>query len=350
MPTLNRWFTAEYRRLASEGKAALADSFETLRTAFFKEDVPSVLIGQRRVHYLSDSFGEPAWHLAADYYGILHEMIWKGDLTSGLDRATRAMIVSSRVLQPGAPLEWYLRETLLDAWLSTDGRGYAPAVITAIDEIGDEGLPSDIAARLAIVRACAEALLDPASGAAAYQTLLAIVPTLPWERAYCLRLGALGLTWAGRYDDAAADYEAAMNQFEAMGLRISANDSRLAMGETLIQAGDAGTALEVLRAALSAADRLPNRAHVGMAQGGIGRALMMTGQFAEGYDCLGEALGTLKGLGWLRVEAEIAMARAQAAITAGLADWQADVGDVYRRVERLRSTDLRAKLESLAGS
>ena len=100
MPTLSRWFTNQYERLAGEDKQALAESFEMLRSAFFTEDVATVTHSLPTVYQLSDAFDEPAIRLAADYYAILLHMAWRGDLARGLDLATQATVRSARVLQP----------------------------------------------------------------------------------------------------------------------------------------------------------------------------------------------------------------------------------------------------------
>jgi hypothetical protein len=347
MPTLNRWFTAEYHRLSAEGKDPLVEAFETLRSAFFSEEVAIVHTTLPRVYELTNLFHEPLWRLAADYYAILMEMIWHGNLAKGLDLATQAVIHAAQ-LRPGEALDWYLREVLLDAWLSTDGPGYAADVLAALDEIELEGQPVDMQARLIILRAFAVTQADPACGHEALQMVMSVLPTLTcWETAYCLRVRAMGLIWANRPAEAVRDYEGAVAEFEGMGHAIAANDSRLSLGDALIRAGRPEDGIDVLRAALSAAEHLPNRAQIGMAQGGTGMALIMLDQPEIACEWLGAALTTLEGLGWLRSEAEYALARARLSGAAGYASEPDDRQYARQCIEKLRSTDLRLALDTL---
>lgn len=348
MPTLSRWFTNHYERLTGEGKQALAESFETLRSAFFQEDVAAVTKSLPTVYQLSDAFDEPAIRLAADYYAILLNTAWRGDLARGLDLATQGVVRSARVLQPGETLEWYLRETLLDAWLSTDGKGYASDVLKVLEGIDTEGWPIDMSARVEILRACVRVQIDSTCGVDALATITGLLPSLTcWEPAYRHRLRGMALTWAGRLQEAIQDYASAAEEFRQMGFPIAANDSRLSMGIALLQAGDVDQALEVLRASLSAGERLPNRAQVGMAQGSIGQGLIAQSNSADGYAWLNTSLETLDGLGWLRLEAEFALERIRAGDEIGAENLDADYIDASRRVARLRSTDLRRELENL---
>jgi hypothetical protein len=348
MPTLNRWFTSEYQRLFADSKDPLAESFETLRSAFFTEDLATVRATLPHVYELTNHFHEPVWRLAADYYAILMEMIWYGNLAKGLDLATQAMIRTSQLLLPGDVLEWYLREVLLDAWLSTDGPGYAADVLAAVAEIDVEGQPVDMRARLIILRAFAETQADPACGGEALKMVMSVLPTLTcWETAYCLRVRAMGLGWADRPAEAARDYEGAVAEFEAMGYRIAANDSRLSLGDALSRAGRVEAGIDVLRAALSAAEHLPNRAQAGMAQGGIGLALIRLERFRDAHEWLSAALDTLSGLGWLRNEAEYALARARISATSAFTTEPHDRHYARQCIERLRSTDLRLTLDTL---
>lgn len=348
MPTLNRWFTKQYARLNDEGKAALAENFETMREAFFREDVPQVQGSIPYLYQLTQHYDEPEWRLATDYYAILYEMVWRGDLARGLDLATQAALRLHRTMSADAPLGWYLQMVLFDAWLSMDGRGYAPDILRAVDAIDGHGLPDEITARLAIVRACAEVQLEPESGASSLQAILGILPMLTcWEEAYCLRVRGMGLMWAGRAEEASRDFEHATSEFERMGFPIAANDSRLSMGDALLHAGYIDQSLDVLYSALSAAERLPNRAQLGMTQGTIGKALIGHGQHEAGADWIGAALNTLDGLGWHSTEADLALARVHATYTMGLPTFVDDFADAARRAERLRSTDVRIALNAL---
>jgi len=117
----------------------------------------------------------------------------------------------------------------------------------------------------------------------------------------------------------------------------------------VLQAGDTEQAMEILRASLSAAERLPNRAQTGLAQGSIGQALIAMDDHADGYAWLNTALETLDGFGWLRLEAEFALERVRTGNEIGGANLDADYADASRRVARLRSTDLRSELENLRG-
>jgi tetratricopeptide (TPR) repeat protein len=190
-------------------------------------------------------------------------------------------------------------------------------------------------------------------GNRAYELMQGVLarPELNWPAAYHHALRADALQHVGRLDDALAEAEAAITGFVEMGYPIEANGIRLQTADLLLLLDRPGDALERIDEALSSAERLPNRAHMGMARGLLGRALVCVGDQSEALNALTEALGTLDGLGWLRHEAELSLVRYEVACRASFVgprqreQWQADT---EARVRRLRSVDLLAALRRLA--
>lgn len=350
MPTLRRWFEREYIRLEAEEKRALVDRFETFSHAFFEADYQTALNALPDLYRLADALGEPAWHLVAQYYAISAEIYWHGDLTRGLELATEALVRARTMVGLDPVLELYIRETLLYAWLETDGPGYAPDVLSVLDELSPDLLAKDLATRFALLRTYGMAYCGaPDEALALVFSLLPELSDWPPPFHHALRGEALGRV--GRLDEALAEYEQAERGFEELGYVIERNATRLGMGDMLVRTERAEEGLRVLRAALSAAKHGINRATTGVAQGLIGKALAAQGQPGEALDWFTMALETLDGRGWLRTEAEFSLERLKALqLTDGhryATRWQADA---RQRIGRLRSTDLQRELATLSGS
>lgn len=309
MPTLSRWFTEEQERLACEGKSALADTFDILRAATFEPDIAGVLAGLPRLDRLAAALGEPAWQRVADYYTIFVDIHWQGLLARGLDRATGALVLAQGDRRARRVLALYLRESLLDAWLLTDGPARAADVLDALDELAHAALPADLRARFDLQRAAALVELDPAYAPTARRLALSALPAMEWPEAYLQMVHATTLAWVGRFDDAIAEASAAVEGLAALGCHIEAAGAQITLADWLLQTGEAPAAWTTYREALSAAQRSINRAHVGFAQAGLGRTLVALGDPAAAIDWLDASLDSLDGLGWLRAERDIADAR-----------------------------------------
>jgi tetratricopeptide (TPR) repeat protein len=242
---------------------------------------------------------------------------------------------------------------LLYAWLDTDGPGYAPKVIAAINEIDQPGLTPDVQARFRLIRA--HALATQGDGRQAASLALEALITLDWPPAYHNSVRAGALAWQRRWDEAADSYEKAMEAFEISGQPIERTGAQIALADTLLEIGDTDRALAEAEGALLAAGCSINQAHVAFAESLIGRALLATGDWEAGTAWLGVALNSLEGLGWMRSEAVLALTRLKAVHNLGTeainrlgislekarfdAEWHTD---------RLRSEDLAAELASLS--
>jgi hypothetical protein len=113
--------------------------------------------------------------------------------------------------------------------------------------------------------------------------------------------------WVGRYGEAAALYERAAKGFDADHLSIEGNAARLGRAEALLLGRHPPAAEKAARLALQTAQRSINRAQVGMAEGLLGRTTAAQGQHEEAAVWTERSLGALDGLGWWRLEAEIAV-------------------------------------------
>jgi tetratricopeptide (TPR) repeat protein len=350
MPTLYNWFEREYERLETEGKGELVKQFDAFRRAFLDYEYRAALDAIPVLHELTDALGEPGMRLATDYYRMAAETYWLGNLAHGLDIATQSTVRARSVLYAGEVLELYLRIDLLFAWLDTDGPGYAAEVLAAFNEMPGY-LPRDLAVRFKILH-----VYDLMHGGATEEALAMIFAILSelgedWPRPFHHFMRADALARVGRLEEALADYRTAMQGFNRMGHTIEGVAMQINAGSTLVEMGRVEEGLEALEAAYSAAGRSLNRAHVGMAQGAIGGALTRLECYAEAVEWFTGALGTLDGLGWLRLEAELALERLRVARQWGGAAerWGAWESDAWRRVGYLRSTDLRDELAGIDG-
>lgn len=352
MPTLNNWLHREYDRLVRQGKSELAECFDAYRQAFFDFDYQTVLGNVPVLHSLSVEYDEPGFRIATDYYRTVLEAYWLGDLAKGLDIAHQSAARARHLWGVNAVLELYVRLNLLHAWLDTDGPGFAPTVLESLDSSSAQ-LPTDLGLRFTLLQATS--LMRLGQGDRAYELMQGVLarPELDWPAPYHHALRADALQHVGRLDDALAEAEAAITGFVEMGYPIEANGMRLQTADLLLQLDRSGDALERIDEALSSAERLPNRAHMGMARGLLGRALACVGDPGGALNALKKALDTLDGLGWLRHEAELSLAGYEVACRASSVgprqrdQWQADT---EARVRRLHSTDLQAAYRRLAQS
>ncbi len=327
----------------------LVEHFEQFKYAFFEANYWAVLNTLPELLGLAYFFNEPVWRLAIQYYAIPAHIYWCGDLARGLETATRGIIAAQGLKGNGSLLGLYVREMLLYAWLETDGPGYAAEVIEVLDELQPDSMGKDLAARFNMLRA--RALSQGESPKEAAQLMLAQLSYLDWPRPYHDNLRACAASWMGRLDEALIGYEAAQRGFDAMGFTIEGNEARLSLGATLLSMGENEKGLEVLRATHSAAAHTLNRAHVGMAEGAIGKALVQLGQHEAADRWFGSALERLEDLGWWRSEGEIALERLKAGHQlrqeTDSDQREAWERDARRRIMRLRSNDLQDELESL---
>lgn len=304
MPSLRRWLDRESERLWAQGRQALAVRFDAFCDAFFGGDYPVALRLIPEVRALAERLGEREWVVLMDYYAASAAGGWRGHLGDALEIVTGAVVQAGGMAQAGV-IGAYVREALLATWLDIDGPGYLEHIAAALDEIPSEEMPRDLRARFEGVRARCEALAGDGEGART--RWLAALPHLDWPRHYVAAAQADSLLWVGRYAEAAALYEQAAAGFDADHLSIEGNAVRLARAESLLLGGHPPAAERVARLALQAAQRSINRAQVGMAEGLLGRAAAAQGQPDEAAVWTERALAALDGLGWWRLEAEIAV-------------------------------------------
>jgi tetratricopeptide (TPR) repeat protein len=349
MPTLRRWFEHEYARLEAEGKAGLVAGFEAFTQAYFEGDTVRAFPALDELSRLAASLDEPLWQAVLDYYAAAANINWRGDIAQGLQLATQAVVRSSRLNGNPVPA-LYAREVALYAWLSTDGPGYAGPVIEALDEVPAAGLPRDVVARFGLVRA--HALAHLGRGEEAARAAAVSVPYLEWPRAFELCAAADSLLWRGRWDQAAHAYRQAARAFDQHRWTVEANATLLGSLEAALRAGDLAEALRALPPVVERVERGINQAHRGMAYGLHGRALLAQGAPDEAAAWLELALAALDGLGWLRLEAELALSLLKAIVMAGLPvhhPWREQARtDAEARTLRLASRDLDVELEALA--
>lgn len=349
MPTLCRWFEQEYDRLYAEDKAELILSFDAFRRAYFDYDYQSVMQAIPDLYRLAAAFDEPVIRLATDYYRMVAEAYWLGDLSTALDLATASAVRARTMLGWGTILETYLDFNLFFIWLDIDGPGYAPDVLAALGaDCAD--LPRDLALRFELLRAYA--LMQNGDGQDALTLILATLPELgdDWPQPFRHAMRGDALAGVGRLEEALADYRLAMRGFGSLGHFIEATAIHISIGGTLVRLGNAAQGLKTLHAAYSAATHSLNQAHVGQAQGEAARALADLGHHRAAIEQYSAALDALEGLGWLRLEAELALERLKIVRQAGANElqeqWEADA---RRRVHRLRSTDLQHFLAEIDG-
>ncbi|MBN1309804.1 MAG: hypothetical protein JXB30_00200 [Anaerolineae bacterium] len=349
MPLLGRWFEQEYARLRSEGKAALVDRFEPLLDYVAAGQGLAAMSSMPDLYALADALGEPIWRVVVDYYAGTGEVSWRGNLTTGLDLITYAELMANRLVGAGHVLEIHLREALLYAWLNVDGPGYVPDILTAIDEMAIGEMGAALAIRFELLRAYTTACNGDLQ--AACEQMLRVLSRMDWPAPYQYRHQGCVLVWMNRLDEAAECYRLAVLGYEEQGMTIDANSARLDLGETLLALDEVEEGLNVLQAALSAAEHSPNVYQVAKAQALIGRGLASQGEPEMGVQWLSQALGTLDGLGWLRSEAELALEHlgllALMDVKHSSSEWQQARAGVEKQLGKLRSKDLGAYLANL---
>jgi tetratricopeptide (TPR) repeat protein len=351
MPTLRRWFEAEYERLQAEDKGTLALAFDAFCDLYFDGHPVEALTALPDVRALAHALGEPVWEVIADYYDASAHINWLGDLACGRDLAVRAAVQVAHLNAPIPAL--YARETLLAAWLDTDGPGYSADVLAAVEEIPRHAVTPDVAARFDLVRA--NALAACGEGDHAARTALAALPALRWPPAYQYSLKGSTLLWTARPDDAADAFRAAIEKFEGAGQHVERTGAVMGLGEALLALGELDDALATLDAAHEETQRSINRAHVAQARGLLARVLLAMESPRDAADWLDVALDAFDGLGWDRAEAETAVLRLYALRQAGRArgaTWEAALWEAERAIGRLRDggrgSDLADELDAFS--
>jgi tetratricopeptide (TPR) repeat protein len=335
MPTLRRWFEAEYERLQAEDKGTLALAFDAFCDLYFDGHPIEALTALPDVRALAHALGEPVWEIVADYYDASAHINWLGDLVCGRDRAVRAAVQVARLNTPIPAL--YARETLLLAWLDTDGPGYSADVLAAVEEIPRREVTPDVAARFDLVRA--HALAACGEGDLAARTALAALPPLRWPPAYEHSLKGSTLLWTDRPEEAADAFRAAIEEFEGAGQHVERTGAAMGLSEALLALGDLDAALTTLDAAHEEMQRSINQAHIAQARGLMGRILLATDAPGDAVGWLDAALDAFDGLGWDRAEAETAVLRLYALRQTGHARgarWKAALWEAEQAVGRLR--------------
>ncbi len=335
MPTLRRWFEAEYKRLQAEDKGALALAFDAFCDLYFEGHPVEALTALPDVRALARALDEPVWEVVADYYDASAHINWLGDLACGRDLAVQATVQAAHLNAPIPAL--YARETLLRAWLDTDGPGYSTSVLAAAEEIPRQAVTPDVASRFQLVRAHALAACGERDLAA--RTALAALPPLRWPPAYQHSLKGSTLLWTDRPEEAADAFRAAIAEFESAGQHVERTGAAMGLGEALLALGDLDAALTTLDAAHEATQRSINRAHIAQARGLIGRVLLAMDAPGDAAGWLDASLDTFDGLGWDRAEAETTVLRLYALRETGRArgaSWDAALWEAERAVGRLR--------------
>ncbi|NDJ54447.1 MAG: tetratricopeptide repeat protein, partial [Chloroflexi bacterium] len=173
-----------------------------------------------------------------------------------------------------------------------------------------------------------------------------VVTGLDWPQPYLDSLIGDTLFWQDRLAEAKAHFLTAAEGFDQLGYTLEANQARVAAAEVLLQAGDLDEAEGLFTTALAHAGRSINPMHQGLAQAGLGKVYEALGRFGEAQDSFRQALKILNGLGWWRLEAEIALHTLQVSHRQ-TPHWQRDFDRVRGYVQRLPSTDLQAQLDEL---
>jgi tetratricopeptide (TPR) repeat protein len=179
-------------------------------------------------------------------------------------------------------------------------------VISAADEILGNPLPPDVVSRFTIIRASAAVTIDRTYGPAALDLVNEHLPAQNWPDAYQRQMIGAALAWTERIDEALHETDAAAEGLNALNCHIEATEARLCAGALRLRLEDPDGALWTFRDALSSAERSINRAHVGFAQAGIGRAVAALGDNDAAVEWLEAASSTLSGLGWQHAEEQIA--------------------------------------------
>jgi tetratricopeptide (TPR) repeat protein len=346
LATLHHWLTRECERLAAEGKSEWADTFDTFAHDLFAPNYTGALAALPILYTTLDFPGGAAWRLVLDYYAANILIYWQGELAHALKTITQATIQARNLTGPEQFLTHYTHEILLHAWLEVDAPGKAKPVLAAADKARAELASPDMIARYDVLRS--RCLTQLGRMDEALDVFHGTLAALDWSSAYYLGHRGSIADAAGDLEQAADDYANAIAAFEALGHRIEANGTRIGLGHVQARMGQLDDAIGTLTTALNVAENTINRAHIGMAQGALGRVCRLAGYHAEADEWFDVALGSLNGLGWARYEAEIAVDRVATLKALGKPHGWDDAARIATdRVEALNAADLKAQLADL---
>jgi len=350
LATLHNWLTRESERLYTEGESEWAIRFDAFVRDLFAPNYGSALAALPILYSTIPASRGVVWRLVLDYYHASVLAAWKGNLAQAIGMLTDAVVRARSLSDADRFLSYYVRELLLHAWLDADAPGKVEIVFATVTEAQSQLGNRDLIARYDVLRARCLAQIGRAGEALdAFHRALA---ALDWQPPFYLSFRGSLAEMAGRLDEAADDYAHAAAGFEALGYRIEATGACIGLGAVQARMGEPHDSMMILLPSWETARRDINRAHAGMALAAMGQVYSVIDNPDMASDAFELALSSLRGLGWMRRETEVAVERVAALKASGEAaaqEWDEAVETARDHVRALQASDLRARLSELLG-
>jgi tetratricopeptide (TPR) repeat protein len=349
MPSIWEWVNDTQVRLLRKGKIDLLSSMHTFFEAFEQDDFTRADLAISRAVTLAKEVDEPWYWAFCSHWQLQTWLYGLGMIARSLDRVIA--VIKEIELDPiyaDLPQRFCLYDDLLRCYLDTDPVGFHDEIVKTAEYLLQMGA-SDYECRRCIM----------GDLIAAHTRTGEFDHALDWCQIKQARTrtqrGEVAEDLAhisferGDNEEAVRYFVQASQEYKQDGRPLYAAGADVLQARALVRLGQLDEANRLLDAAQTRIQHAKNPKRTWMALEVRGELLMSRGNYGAAAAAFCSALGVMGTLGWLRREAEIALKRVEAlAHTPNDDDWVEAFQDAQTRVERLKSTDLRPRLDSLA--
>lgn len=349
MNGLDMWFATQQDRLDAGLWLNLALRTARVDALLTAEHFSAAERALPSLYRTIDEHHLPEWRIFLQLTESALVLASSGDLNRALDLAINGLTTAETL--PGVDheaLKNAARLSLMRCWMKVDEVGYAPDVLA----IGEEALSGDSTGDWAYWFQATNAWALWALGRydEANDHLSAMLEELPRlaSRADLLEGQAYIAYRMGRQSQSAELYAQAASAFEAERLAYSAVRCLLNRALCLHEVGEFAASGCLLDHIIVRARSLTGRHYLGLAYCFRGRNSLALGASDLALADLNRADLLYEGRGWWRDEAQIAIHRLEAMRGLGAhPDWSQAIERAHSALGRLRSTDLRARLDRI---
>lgn len=350
MNGLDTWFATQRERLDGNVWLDL-----TLRTARLDALVSAEYFGAaerslQTLYGMIERHRLPEWRVFVQLTESALVLAATGNVGRALDISMEALTASETMRSAEhLPLKLAARLGVMRCWLKIDEVGYAPMVLSIGEQALSDGSAGSWAYWFRAVAAWALWALGRQDEADCVLTEMQSELRRFTTEADLLEGQAYIAYRMGRRTESAELYARGAEAFERDGLHHSTIRCLLNRALCLHELGEYADSGALLDQLLRRIKTQSAQHYLGLAYCFRGRNALALGHWDAAHTNLNRALLLYEGRGWLRDEAQICLDRLEAMRHLGfnLAKWEDAVRDAEAALARLRSTDLRVRLERI---
>lgn len=349
MPSVWSWVRADQLRLLRQNKTDLFASIHAFFKAFEHDDFLRADRTIQRAGALAEEMEEPWWWAFCRHWQLQTWLYGLGLISRSLDLAIATVSeIEKDSIFADLPQRFCLYDDLLRCYLDTDPVGYRDEIVSTAEHLLQAG---------AADYECQRCIMGDL--VAVHTRAGELDQALDWCQVKQARtrtqLGEIAedlahIAFQGeKFEEAAIHFGQASMEYEEDKRPIYAAGAHISQALSLIRLGQIDQAACLLDHAQEQVQHANNPKRIWMAFEVRGELLASQGKYREAAEAFGQALAVMDSLGWLRREAEIALKRVEAlAHTLGEKAQRRAIEDARVRVVRLKSEDLRSRLDTLA--